>query len=460
MKRLLSIGLGGLALVLLVWGAGTVKQLATSGTGLMAKQLCSLVFVSGLDADYARKLYLRPVVGAVQGQLRHKVLSEPKGFKGIEVSGLTQVATAQYRQGYGCTLVTEVDKLQELTEVVTINRQVEGVDVQVREQHFDSSALEVALSRAFDEPNLNNPPHNQPRQTLAVAVRYRGALVAERYAPGFGPNTALPGWEMATSATTTLAGMLAHKGLVHVADTALFKEWSATDNRSKITLDHLLRMTSGMDLEETGSGLDANSSMLFHNNSAAAYALAQGIQNLPGKQWHYSGGNTVLAAHYLTQKAGGPTQMYTHIRQLFDTLGMHTAVLEPDASATFLGSSFMLASARDWSKLGQLYLQSGLWHNKRLLPEGWIEYITTKTSAADPLKRYGAGFWLADDPGIYSQRGLPALPAGTYSAHGKQNQAMHIVPSEDLVVVRLGATTDYWQSGEWDLVADVIAARR
>lgn len=461
MNRLLAIGLGSLVLVLLCITLWFGKQLATSDTGLMAKQLCSLVFVTGLDADLARQQILEPVAGPLQRQFRHKVLNEPQG---VEVSGLTAMATALYRQGYGCTLLRDQtqDSLQPLTEVVTINRQVEGVDVQVRQQHFNPSALEEALSRAFDEskPNPNkNDKYNQ-RQTLAIAVRYQGALVAERYAPGLGPNTALPGWNMATSTTTTLAGMLEHKGLVKVADKALFNEWSATDNRSKITLDHLLRMTSGIDLEETDSGLDDNSTMLFHNSNAAAYALEQGVQDLPGKRWHYSGGSTVLAAHYLTQKAGGPAQMYTQIRDLFDTLGMHSAVLEPDASGTFLGSSFMLASARDWSKLGQLYLQQGVWEQKRLLPEGWVDYVTTKTSAADPYRRYGAGFWLAADPGIYSQQNVPALPPNTFSARGRQGQAMHVVPSEELVVVRMGATREPWASGEWDLVADIIAARR
>ncbi len=453
MKRGLALGLGCLVLVLLCIALWLGKQLAGSGTGLMAKQLCSLVFVSGLDADLARQQLLEPVAGPLQRQFRHKVLSDPQG---VEVSGLTQAATALYRQGYGCTLLLDQDpsELQPLTEVVTVNRQVEGVDVQVREQHFDPSALEEALSRAFDEPNPGL------RQTLAIAVRYQGALIAERYAPSLGPNTALPGWSMATSVTTTLAGLLEHKGLVAVADNALFNDWSATDNRSKITLDHLLRMTSGIDLEETGSGLDDNSTMLFHNSNAAAYALNQGMQDLPGKHWHYSGGSTMLAAHYLTQKAGGPAPMYTQIRELFDTLGMHTAVLEPDASGTFLGSSFMLASARDWSKLGQLYLQQGIWAQKRLLPEGWVDYVTSKTSAADPYQGYGAGFWLTADPAVYRQHNVPALPPGSFSARGRLGQAMHIVPSEELVVVRMGATREQWASGEWDLVAEILAARR
>lgn len=464
MKRGLALGLGSLVLVLLSIALWLGKQLAGSGTGLMAKQLCSLVFVTGLDADLARQQLLEPVAGPLQRQFRHKVLREPPG---VEVSGLTQAATAVYRQGYGCTLLAEQapDQLQPLTEVVTVNRQVAGVDVQIREQHFDPSALEDALTRAFGEPksssaNQNKSSYNKARQTLAIAVRYQGALIAERYAPGFEPNTALPGWSMATSVTTTLAGLLEHKGLIQVADNALFSEWSATDNRSKITLDHLLRMTSGIDLEETDSGLDDNSTMLFHNSNAAAYAMNQGMQDLPGKRWHYSGGSTVLAAHYLTQKAGGPAQMYTQIRELFDTLGMHTAVLEPDASGTFLGSSFMLASARDWSKLGQLYLQQGIWEQKRLLPKGWVDYVTSKTSAAGPYQGYGAGFWLTADPAIYRQHNVPALPPGSFSARGRLGQAMHIVPGEGLVVVRMGATREQWASGEWDLVADIIAARR
>ncbi len=129
MKRWLVIGLATLFLLLLCAGLWTLRQLATSGSGLLAKQLCSLVFVTGLDADVARDLVLEPVVGLLHSQFKHKILSDPKG---VEVSGLTQVATAQYRQGYGCTLVQDIDQLVPLTEVVTVNRQVEGVNVQVR----------------------------------------------------------------------------------------------------------------------------------------------------------------------------------------------------------------------------------------------------------------------------------------------------------------------------------------
>lgn len=448
------LGFGGASLLVIALGIALWlgSKLATTGAGLIAKQLCSLVYVSGLDANAARALYLRPLVGSLHGQFSHELLSEPLG---VEVKGLTQSATALYRPGYGCTLVNDAEQTLALTEVITINHQVEGVDVQMREQHFDPSALEAALANAFAEPTKD-----KPRQTLAIAIRYQGALVAEAYAPGIAPTTALPGWSMAKSVTTTLAGVMAQQGLVSVADSQLFEAWSSSDNRSKMSLDNLLRMTSGLDLEETGSGIDANSSMLFHTTDAAAYALDQGVAHLPNEHWHYSGGSTLLAAKYLTDKAGGTQAMYQTIRQLFDSLGMHSAVLEPDASGTFLGSSFMLASARDWSKLGQLYLAKGIWNGERLLPEGWTEYVTTKTTLADPLRRYGAGFWLANDPGLYSQHSVPALPPDTFSAHGMQNQAMHIVPSEDLVVVRMGATRDYWASGEWNLVADIIAAKR
>ncbi|MFK7915392.1 MAG: serine hydrolase domain-containing protein, partial [Pseudomonadales bacterium] len=315
----------------------------------------------------------------------------------------------------------------------------------------DQAALEQALDNAFAGPAQRN--------TLAVVVRHNGALVAQRYAPGVGPQTPLPGWSMAKSATATLVGIMQQRGLLHVNDQQLFDAWPQRDHRSSISLNQLLRMLSGIDIEENGSGLDTNSITLFTKDDSAGYAMGRGLRAAPGSRFDYSSGSTLLAARYLTEVAGGPEPMYALIRELFDSLGMHTAILEPDAAGTFVGSSFMSASAQDWAKLGQLYLNRGRWNDAQLFAPEWVDYVS-RITAQSKARRYGAGFMGRRPLAVYAEHQAPPPPADTIAGHGLQNQALYIVPSEDLVVVRLGASGNYWQSGEWQLLADVIAAKR
>jgi len=136
---------------------------------------------------------------------------------------------------------------------------------------------------------------------------------------------------------------------------------------------------------------------------------------------------------------------------------MRSAIMEMDASGTFVGSSFMYATARDWARFGLLYLQDGIWQGERILPEGWVKYSTTPTPRA-PKGRYGAHFWLnRGDPENPEDRPFPQLPTDLFLAWGFQEQQTVIFPSHKLVVVRLGMT----HQGLWGLesfVTDVLKA--
>ena len=425
-----------------------VRNAAPVAAGLIAKQLCTLVFTTELEPERARKLYFETLIGKAQRFFKHRI-----NDYSVTVTGIGQKATAQHRSGLGCTLTHDVTAHDlPLTAVVTVNGPPPAaIDHHARAASFDQVALEQALDSAFSGPASRN--------TLAVAIMHNGALVAERYAPDIGPQTALPGWSMAKSATATLVGIMQHRGLLHVDDQQLFQRWSPRDHRSNISLNQLLRMLSGIDIEENGSGLDANSITLFTKDDSAGYAMQRGLRAAPGSRFDYSSGSTLLAARYLTDVAGGPEPMYALIRELFDTLGMHSAILEPDAAGTFVGSSFMSASARDWAKLGQLYLNRGRWNDTQLFAPEWVDYVS-RITAESKARRYGAGFMGRRPLDIYAEHNAPPPPADTIAGHGLQNQALYIVPSEDLVVVRLGASGSYWESGEWQLLADVIAAKQ
>lgn len=430
-------------------GIWYVRTAAPVGAGLIAKQLCTLVFESRLAPERARQLYFKTLLGPIERIFRHAVTEQDRS---VRVTGGGASALARHREGLGCTLIHAAAPASQLQPVTLASpRPREAIDAAARAQHFDGAAIEAALDEAFAGP--------AGRNTLAVAALYDGALIAERYAPGITPVTPLPGWSMAKSATVTLAGVMAQRGLLKVTDRALFPQWQDPDHRADITLDQLLRMTSGIDLEENGSGLDPNSSMLFTTHDAAAYAQARGLRAAPGSAFAYTSGSTVLAARYLTDRIGGAVPMYGLIRELFDTLGMHSAVLEPDGADTFIGSSFMVASARDWAKLGQLYLNNGQWRGQQLLPKDWLAYVSTETPESG-ARSYQAGFMGQRPPAVYSPHKVPPPPPDTLAGHGLQNQALYILPAARMVVVRLGASGRYWESGEWRLVDQLLAARR
>jgi CubicO group peptidase (beta-lactamase class C family) len=205
---------------------------------------------------------------------------------------------------------------------------------------------------------------------------------------------------------------------------------------------------------ETQSGADPNTAMLFLEPDGAGFSASRSPYAQPNTDFDYMSGCTVLASRLVREAVGGTLEdAYAFVHdQLFDPLGMTTAELEPAESGTFIGSSFMLAPARDWARFGQLYLQGGIWEDRRIVTEDWIDYVTTPT-ALSPQGQYGAGFWLNPRAAIW-----PGVPPDAYSAEGFQGQFTFIIPSHDLVVVRLGASRVASRAHE--VAAGVIASLR
>ena len=256
---------------------------------------------------------------------------------------------------------------------------------------------------------------------------------------------------MTKSVTATIVGVLALQGRLDVHAPGAIREWRDSDDpRSGVTLDHLLRMTSGLAVTEKsdrGDGTDPNSIMLYHEPDAAHFAATRSLQHEVGAHFEYMSGNYVLAARAAQEAIGGGLHDAREFVQanLFGPLGMDGAVLEPDQAGTFLGASHMLATARDWARFGQLYVAGGVAEGRRLLAPEWIGYVTTPTPQSRSTARggvfwesgrsaYGAGFWL------FGRDEVTGLPADAFDANGFQGQYVQIVPSEKLVVVRLGAT--------------------
>jgi len=410
-----------------------------TATGFTAKQACSLHFVTGLPLDRARALYIDPLLEPALPVLRVG-LDQDRGEVRTSLAGLYR-QTAVYRPGLGCSLVhheSGFDRALALPDPDPF--EALPLDIAHRAERFDEEMLAAAIERAFAEPPGGG------RNTLAVAILHDGRLVAERYAEGVGPATPLHGWSMTKSAMALLAGALAREDRIDLGEAGIP---GAADD-PPITLDHLLRMTSGLDIEERADGFDPNSDMLFTEADMAAWAAARDRLHPPGAHWQYMSGNTVLAARVLQNALGDslPEQVRGLRALLFDPLDIHTAVLEVDQAGIFQGSSYLYAGTHDWARLAQLVMQDGVWNGERLLAEGWVALIDTPTEGSRG-DSYGLGFWRGHPD--------PDAPGGIVYMDGFQSQRAFIVPSYDLVIVRLGAT-NFASSGTAQLVMDVIGA--
>ncbi len=274
-------------------------------------------------------------------------------------------------------------------------------------------------------------------ETHALVVVHRGRLVAERYADGFGPDVSCPSWSVAKSVTHALVGLLVGDGEVDIHAPVAAPEWrERTDPRSAITLDLLLRMSSGLAFVEEylpdrpsdviemlwGAGKD----------DVAHFAASFPLAHPPGRFWAYSSGTTNIVARaagaaVAARDAGVEGFMRN---RLFEPLGMTSAAPKFDAAGTFIGSSFCFATPRDFARFGLLYLRDGLWEGRRLLPEGWVDYARTPTwRQPTDEARYGAHWW------------LDIAGPGSFSANGYQGQFIVLAPTRDLVIVRNGATS-------------------
>ncbi len=296
----------------------------------------------------------------------------------------------------------------------------------------DPDRLQALLDRAFA-----NPP--ELGQTHALVAVQGGRVVAERYGEGHGPDTTQHSWSMAKSVTHALVGLLVKDGLVDIHAPADVPEWQGKeDPRRTITLDQLLRMSSGLRFTEdyVDAGISHTIEMLFGAGKAdvAGFAASMPLDHAPGSHWSYSSGTTNIIARCLARALETDGEGFAAFmrERLFAPLGMGSAIPKFDAAGTFIGSSFCFCTPRDFARFGLLYLRGGVWDGTRLLPEGWVDYGRTPTAhvpASEPMG-YGAHWWL----------GLAG--PGNFSANGYNGQYTVLVPEKDLVLVRHGVSED------------------
>lgn len=450
-----------LLLLFVIWGLREAHILATVGSANKGQLLCSAVFVSGRAPD--------AVLGAeLGGGALDQVSVSIDPSTGRTTTALFWVRSdSLHRPGLGCTRAVGSDS-GSLRRQIDVSRLPAAPDLDAERwpigdrrpedealAGIDASALDALLDAAFVTGA------GSASGTRALAIVWQGQVIAERYAEGFHRHMPLTGWSMTKSVTNALIGLRVGDGVLHLHAPAPVPEWQGADDpRRHITLDHLLRASSGLEFAEAYGSLKSDAvQMLFgpYGDDMGSFAASKPLIAEPDTLWNYSSGSTNLLQRILRDSFGSLEDYHAYVRErLLHPLGMTRTTIAPDASGTLVGSSFGYATARDWLRFGLLFLNDGVWEGQRLLPEGWVEYSVTPTPA-DPMGRYGAQWWLNAGPAERpDERPWPRLPRDVYRASGFEGQYLTVVPSHDLVVVRLGYTPERSRWAMDAFVADVL----
>lgn len=435
-------------LVLVVAGAvgGYVyaKPLIRTGTGYAAHNACAVTFVAGRE-DPDADLPPNPLVPYLTGYVNEAGRSATSATLWV-----LSKQRAFFTPGYGCTVADE----RPPTPVRATKVESDPNPLLDAPAPAANPTVDAAVAKAFGDDL--GPTAKKRLGTRGVVVLKDGQLLAERYAPGFDDRTPQLGWSMGKSVTNLLVGRYVLQRGLDVTENGLRPEW--TDERRQVTVDQLMRMTSGLTWDETYSLGTPITQMLYAEPDMAKYAASQRLAHQPGTVQQYSSGSTNILCSWIASLADVPDSDFPR-RELFAPLGLSSAVWETDAAGVPVCSSYLWATPREWASIGQLTLQDGVWNKERLLPQGWMEQSLTPTRVSrTDTPGYAAGWYVnrtADGAPVE-----PMLPADAYWAVGHDGQTMYVVPSAGLVVVRLGFSPEL-ESRQWrtdELVRDLVAA--
>ncbi len=442
-------------------------QRAMVARGQQAVFMCNGLFTGNrtLEQVFEQELaFLRNPIGTAEGG-DYKVIRD---LRAVEVGspGVTPTMRAVFREGIGCVILppdqslADIDSLPELTLPLPAGDPARipwpnGDLVQNTGLHsnVDADALQAASDWAFDR--------DTPEQdTLSLIVAHDGEIILERYAQGIEMTTRTRTWSTAKSIAATLIGILVDQGRMSL-DEPLNFGWfpenlsPETDPRNKITLRHVLNMSSGLEAIDnrgmeyaTGSGLS-----YWAGASSVTGARSRAQIREPGTYWDYENYDTLLGVYAMKQALGGEKTYAEFPRKaLLDRIGMRNTLISTDRFGDFILSSQVYTNARDLARFGLLYLQGGMWDGKRLISEEWIKFSRTPAPATvGKGGQYGGQWWLVPE-------GRTDVPSDAYSTSGNRGQYTVVVPSQNIVIVRRGL--DYGRQGfsQWDLTREVLKA--
>jgi CubicO group peptidase (beta-lactamase class C family) len=438
-KKILKRSLFALLIILIGAFTWAVLYVFPAISGYGSKNLCSAIYLQHRNpADI-----IREDLGDFPKSLASYSINADDSSVTASVLGFAKRKTI-YRKGVGCTLINDLTE-QEVRgqQFVLPEKPISNKDTIPWPQGdkltdtISSAINKELLDKAVDRVLNETTKKGTPAYTRAVLVVYDGHIVAEKYAPGFEKHTVMLGWSMSKSFTAAMIGILVNQNKLSVDAPAPVASWAGT-KKEKITLKNLLQQTSGLDYTEIYTRPSSVTNMLFSKGDMAAYTEGLSLKHDPGTVFNYSSGNSNILSKIIRKTVGEKEYAAFPYKELFHEINAYSFLMEPDASGTYIGSSYSYATARDFARFGLLYYNNGSWNNKQLLPVNWVKE-STQPSSADERKHYGYQFWLngfyKDDAGTHW---FPDVPADMYFADGYGGQGIYIIPSKKLVVVRLG----------------------
>lgn len=395
--------------------------------GYNALFTCSAYFVAGRPLDDIKIIELADTAPL---HLPEPVIDEVRQLVMVSQNeGAVRIAA--FRPGMGCTLLPphwQVGDIPRLPYVAYSKRPAStdlpwpmGDDYIVSEPE----QLKEPLQQAFDSES-----YGEGTVSVAVMVVKNGKVIAERYRAGFGPYSGYRTWSTAKSISASLIGIAVRKGLLDVDEPAPIPEWQQPgDPRKKILLKELMWMSSGL----YGGGSNTTA-VYFGGQDVISAVTTTPLEVAPGTRWKYANNDTLLSLRALRHRLGNDLDYLRFpYDELLHRIGMYHTTMETDHLGNFIGSSQVYTTARDLARFGLLLVNDGVWQGKRILPEGWIEFVRTPAPTSPPVpgkQGYGAQFWLFGT--------MPGLPADTFTSAGNKGQYVTVIPSQNLVVVRTG----------------------
>lgn len=422
-KKQLRRGLRYFTLICLLVFCIYAGQFVPIITGQVAKTMCSGIFVSRRSPAAIDKEDFSFPFSWVSYRVDLADSSVSTSFWGMARR------KAIFRNGLGATLLSEITEAQLELQTFVLAPSApfsqDTVDWPMGDRTRDTPVL-GANQQALT--NVIREAFKAERGPRALLIIYKGQIIAERYAPGFTARMPLTGWSMTKSIFNAVAGTLVREGRLDTAAPASMPGWE-NDRRKDITIAQLMQMTSGLHFFWFPLGPSDVTNMLFKARDMAAFAAREPLRHPPGSVWNYSDGNANILSGVIRRKLGDSLYYRWPYEQLLYKIGMFHTVLEPDAAGNFVASSYCYATARDWARFGLLYLNDGVWNGQRLLPRGWVRWSTTHNKAK---WGYGALWWTDKD---------------WFACEGYDGQYVYVVPSKQLVIVRLSLEKSFWQPG-------------
>ena len=443
------------ALVILIAGSAawlhhSPPELFHVGSNYTAKIVCTNVFMLNRDPDEVLRVDVQ-APGNPFLKIMKVAVDREHGIVQAGLFGFIGNGLAVYRSGTGCAAVPDGN----IAQALKYQFHPEPILAPAADADWPQGSkmsLNEKVDKVIQQDALTGPAMR------GVAVISHGKLIAQRYAPGFNQDTPLLGWSMTKTVNAALVGLQVGAGKLAL-DQDHF--WDTNDGREKIKLADLLAMTPGIEFNENYGDVSDVTRMLFLEPDMASFTHNKPLQHPPGTFWNYSTGTSVLLSRIWMNTVEKDALSFPRTH-LFAPLGMSSAFIEADESGVITGGSYMYATVQDWARFGQFLLQGGVWNGQQILPAGYVDMMHTVVPASKG--KYGRGqLWLEGPEARNTAEDANAdtpfnLPKDIYWMQGHDMQIIAIIPSQQLVVVRMGLTPDELYYQPQALVAEIIKA--